>query len=241
MFKLRIFLILCTKWAHFKFDACYRSQNIWVGACLPWCRISSSFKQFEDVWASRLWVSGVLVLQFEPNLAWYKFAVAKVQRTRHDFQQECQIWTRLTIEHVSTWKESILNEPWPTRHNAFWTMFTYGFLFAWKSFSWHMQMVWLCLPTVVSGSIPGPFSNVNDRIMPVSDAVSSEGPKSTGIQQRSSALSLTHRYFPVSLKLLMMLCTVDDEICKAFAIWCWDIPFIANRVTDLMSINWISC
>ena len=28
----------------------------------------------------------------------------------------------------------------------------------------------------------GPFSNVNDRIMPVSDAVASEGPKITGIQ-----------------------------------------------------------
>ncbi len=31
--------------------------------------------------------------------------------------------------------------------------------------------------------------------MPMSDAVSSEGPKTTGIQQRSSALSLTHRDF----------------------------------------------
>ncbi len=36
----------------------------------------------------------------------------------------------------------------------------------------------------------GPFSNVNDRIMPMSDAVSSEGPKTTGIQQMSSASSL---------------------------------------------------
>ncbi len=41
----------------------------------------------------------------------------------------------------------------------------------------------------------GPFSNVNDRIMLMSDAVSSESPKTTGIQQRSSALSLTHRDF----------------------------------------------
>ncbi len=42
----------------------------------------------------------------------------------------------------------------------------------------------------------GPFSNVNDKIMPMSDAVLSEGgPKTTGIQQRSSALSLTHRDF----------------------------------------------
>ncbi len=40
-----------------------------------------------------------------------------------------------------------------------------------------------------------PFSNVNDRIMPMSDAVSSEGMKTTGIQQRYSALSLTHRDF----------------------------------------------
>ncbi len=28
----------------------------------------------------------------------------------------------------------------------------------------------------------GPFSNVNDRILPMSDAVSSEGPKAKGIQ-----------------------------------------------------------
>ncbi len=41
----------------------------------------------------------------------------------------------------------------------------------------------------------GPFSNVYDRIMPMSDAVLSEGPKTMGIQQRSSALSLMHRDF----------------------------------------------
>ncbi len=41
----------------------------------------------------------------------------------------------------------------------------------------------------------GPFSYVNDRIMPLSDAVTSVGPKTTGIQQRSSAVSLTHRDF----------------------------------------------
>ncbi len=41
----------------------------------------------------------------------------------------------------------------------------------------------------------GPFNNVNDRITPMSDTVLSEGPKTIGIQQRSLALSLTHRYF----------------------------------------------
>ncbi len=38
MFKLRNISILCTKWAHFKFDACYWSQNSWDGC------ISSSFQ-----------------------------------------------------------------------------------------------------------------------------------------------------------------------------------------------------
>ncbi len=33
------------------------------------------------------------------------------------------------------------------------------------------------------------------RIMPMSDAVSSDGPKTRGIQQRSSVLALTHRDF----------------------------------------------
>ncbi len=41
MRKIRNFKILCTKWAHFKFDACYRSQNIWDGGMFT---ISSSFQ-----------------------------------------------------------------------------------------------------------------------------------------------------------------------------------------------------
>ncbi len=35
------------------------------------------YNQFEDAWASRLWVSGVLVLEFGPILAWYRFPVAE--------------------------------------------------------------------------------------------------------------------------------------------------------------------
>ncbi len=31
---------------------------------------------------------------------------------------------------------------------------------------------------------------------------------------------------PVSLNLLMMLCTADDEICKAFAVWHWGTLFL---------------
>ncbi len=58
-----------------------------------------------------------------------------------------------------------------------------------------------------------PFSNVNDRIMPMSDAVSSEGPKTTGPQGLQHCPLRTEIY-PVSLNMLMMSCTVDDEICK---------------------------
>ncbi len=77
----------------------------------------------------------------------------------HDFQQECQIWTRLTIEHFSTLKQSILNEPWPTGHDG-----ASGPCSHMASIlhdralvgicRWHSG---LCLPTVVSGSIPGPI------------------------------------------------------------------------------------
>ncbi len=34
-------------------------------------------KQFEDIWALRLLVSGVLVLEFGPILAWYRFPAAE--------------------------------------------------------------------------------------------------------------------------------------------------------------------
>ncbi len=90
-----------------------------------------------------------------------------------------------------------------------------------RAFSWHLQ--WhggLCLPTVVFWKYSWAHLVVlNDRIMPMSDAVSSEGPKTSGIQQRYLAFVPYTRDFSVSLNLLMMLCTVDDKLCKAFAIW----------------------
>ncbi len=78
MFKLRNCKILCTKWAHFKFDACYRSQNSWdVGMFTTVYHLLFFSKQFEDVWASKLWVSGVSVLEFCPIFAWYRFPAAE--------------------------------------------------------------------------------------------------------------------------------------------------------------------
>ncbi len=46
MFKLRNVPILGTKLANFKYDACYRSQNSWDGACVyAWCSIYFSLKK----------------------------------------------------------------------------------------------------------------------------------------------------------------------------------------------------
>ncbi len=54
--------------------------------------------------------------------------------------------------------------------------------------------------------------------MPMSDAVSSEGPKDHGHPTNVFNLVPYAEISPVSLNLLMLLCSVDDEICKAFAI-----------------------
>ncbi len=78
------------------------------------------------------------------------------RRTRRPwFPTECQIWTCLTIEHFSTLKQSILNEPWPTGHGS-----VSGPCSHMASFLHDRALVgicrWhggLCLLTVVSGSI----------------------------------------------------------------------------------------
>ncbi len=44
---------------------------------------------------------------------------------------------------------------------------------------------------------------------------------------------------PVSLNLLMMLCTVDDEICKAFLIWCWGTLFVKYSTIFLRTLSQI--
>ncbi len=112
-----------------------------------------------------------------------------------DFQRECQIWTHLTIEHLSTLKQSFLNDPWPTGYNSASGpcshMASYLHDIALIGiYRWHGG---LCYRQWFLEVFLGPFGNVNDRIMLMSDAVSSEGPKTRGIQQMSSAFSLTHR------------------------------------------------
>ncbi len=97
----------------------------------------------------------------------------------------------------STLKQSILNVPWPTGHgSASWPCSHMAFFLHDRALvgicTWHADCVYRQWFLEV---FLGPFSNVNDRIMPMSDAVLSEGPKTTCIQQRSSVLSLKHRDF----------------------------------------------
>ncbi len=47
-------------------------KNIWDGGMLA---IFS--KQFEDIWASGLLITGVLVMEFGPILAWYRIPAAE--------------------------------------------------------------------------------------------------------------------------------------------------------------------
>lgn len=43
---------------------------------------------------------------------------------------------------------------------------------------------------------------------------------------------------PDSLNLLMILCTVDDEVFKVFAIWCWGTLFwVGSQLIDAVLVN----
>ncbi len=96
-----------------------------------------------------------------------------------DLRQECEIWTRLTTEHFSFLKQSILNEPWPTGHDG-----ASGPCSHMGSFLHDIALVGICkwhgrcvYRQWFLEVFLGPFIIVNDRIMPMSDTVLSEGPK----------------------------------------------------------------
>ncbi len=115
---------------------------------------------------------------------------------------------------------------WALAHRTrrrFWTIFTYGFLFAWYSFSWHLQMTrWI----VFTGS---GFWKYSWAHLVISMTESCRWVMHCHLRARRPRASnkglwlcpLRTEISPVSLNLLMMLCTVDDEMCKAFPIWCW--------------------
>ncbi len=76
----------------------------------------------------------------------------------------------------------------------------------------------------------GPFSNVNDRITSMSDAVLSEGPKTTGIQQRFSALSLTHRDF-------LSFSESFDEVMHCRSLVVRELPLVVRRGISELNLN----
>ncbi len=74
----------------------------------------------------------IKMLAFKLNTDDYTGRSPPLWPVRHgvrDFQQECQIWTLLTIERLSTFKT--VHFKWALAHRTRWrsrTMFTYGFL-----------------------------------------------------------------------------------------------------------------
>ncbi len=94
----------------------------------------------------------------------------------HDFQHECQIWTHLT--------QSISNEPWTSRHNG-------------ASGPYSHMASFLHDRALVLEVFLGPFSNVNDRIMPMSDAASSEGRRPQASNKGLCNLTLRYVVFKV--------------------------------------------
>ncbi len=133
---------------------------------------------------------------------------------------------RLVWQYIfPLWNSPFLNEPWPTGHNGAsgpclhmvsflhdrslfgisrwhsWIVFT--IIVFWK-YSWADSVIsmtescWWVMQCHLSVRIPW---TSNKGLWPC---------------------SLRTEISPVSLKLFMMLCTVDDNICKAFAIWSWE-------------------
>ncbi len=87
---------------------------------------------------------------------------------------------------------------------TFWTMFTWHVLPC-SHGRWHLQMEHRIVFT-------------NSGFWKYSGAHLSEGLKTTASNKALQPCPLRTEIPPVSLNLLMMLCTVYDEICKAFAI-----------------------
>ncbi len=147
---------------------------------------------------------------------------------RPSFQKELQILIRLTTEQFSTLPQSILNEPWP-RENAcasgscldMASFLTYRVLAG--NGEWHGG---LCSPTMFSGSIPEPmlWFSITVAFLYVMQCRLRA--------RRSRASSMVFRPWPLrteivpdSLNLWMILCTVDDDNFKLFAIFLWETPF----------------
>ncbi len=133
---------------------------------------------------------------------------------------------------------------WALAHRTrqrFWIMFTYGFLFAWYSFSWHLQMARRIVFTDC-GFWKYSWAHL---VMSMTEScwwvmqcrLRAWGPRASN--KSILPWSLRTEIYPVSLNLLMILCTVDYEICKAFAIWRWGRLFLKCSTIILRTLSQI--
>ncbi len=204
-------------------------------------------KQFEVIWASRLWVSGVLVLEFGPILAWYRFPAAE------EFVVVFDVFFRLMMRQMFSIGErsGLQAGQFSTRTLLLWSHAVViaavcGFVlspqdttvlldhvhiwlpFCMMRFSWHLQMARRIVFTD-SGFWKYSWAHL---VMSMTEScwwvmqclLRAQRPWASNKGLRPCPLST--EISPVSLNLLMMLCTVDDAICKAFAIWRWGMLFL---------------
>ncbi len=133
---------------------------------------------------------------------------------------------------------------WALAHRTrwrFWTMFTYGFLFAWQSFSWHLQMA---RRIVFTDSGFWKYSCAH-LVMLMTDScrwvmqcqLRARRPRASNKGLRPCPLHT--EISPVSLNLLLMLYAVDDEISKAFGIWDWGTLFLKYSTIFLRTLSQI--
>ncbi len=146
-------------------------------------------------------------------------------------------------DHRTLFHFETVHFKWALAHRTWrrlWIMFTYGFLFAWYSFSWHLQMArWI----VFTDSA---FWKYSWAYLVMSMTESCRWVMQCRLRARRSWASnkglrlcpLRTEISPVSLNLLMMLCTVDDEICKAFAIWRWGTLFLKYSTIFFSFTDW---
>ncbi len=141
-----------------------------------------------------------------------------------------------TLFHFET-----VNFKWALAHRTrrrFWTMLTNGFLFAWLSFSLHLQMArqivydrgfWKYPWAYLVMSMTESYRWVMQcRLRAQRPLASNKGLQPCPLRTEIS---------PVSLNLLIMLYTVDDEICKAFTILCWGTLFFRYSTIFLCTLG----
>ncbi len=141
---------------------------------------------------------------------------------------------------LSTLKQSILNEPWPTGHDSASGPCSHMASFLHDRalvgiYRWHVGLFtdsdfwkysWAKL-----------FMSMNHANEWCSVVWGARRPQASNKGLRPCPLRT--EISPVSLNLLMMLFTVDDEICKAFAIWHLEMLFLKYSTIFLRTLSQI--